>query len=170
MIFGKKKQEQPALPISILTDQFLIEGLDEDGSALAAAFDADGGCLAILDARVQPMNGIQIPARSFDRWLMPSFDKVIAIWSNDPAAEEILFGAWDDFQSPIKTLIYAGDFSIVCTLYSDEEDAPPDFMLHSFAPFEDGAITSLREKTPQALRARWGVLHSALMHGFSVEK
>ena len=175
MIFGKKKDEQKPLRISILTDTYLIDGLDRDGSSLAAAFDADpddptGGCLSLTDARLQPLGEIKSPPRNFNEWLMPSFDRVIAIWSDEPAAEDVLLEAWEDFQTPIKTLIYAGDFSIECILLSDEEDGPPDFMLHSFAPFEDAAITDLREKKPEVIHAKRGVINSALMHGFSIEK
>lgn len=175
MIFGKKKEETKPLRTFILTDRYLIDGLDEDGSSLAAAFDADpndptGGCLSLKDVRIQTLGETQTPPRNFNEWLMPSFDKVIAIWSDDPAAKDVLLDAWEEFQTPIKVLIYAGDYSIECTLYSDEEDAPPDFMLHTFAPFEDAEITRLLEKKPQTFRAKRGVVNSALMHGFSVEK
>ena len=181
MFFGNQEDEtEPStedLPyrIFILTDQFLIEGLDEGGFALSAAFDADpndpsGGCLTLLDARLQSLGVLDVPPRSFERWLLPSFDKVIAIWSNEPPAEDALLDAWEDFQTPIKTLIYAGDISIECKLYYDEDGSTPDFSLHSFAPFEEGLILNLRDKKSPALQAKWGVVNSALMHGFSVEK
>ncbi len=176
MIFGKK-QEKPKknIRVSILTNEYLVDGLDDsDASALSGAFDAEiddptGGCLPLKDARVQPMGRINTPTRTFDEWLIPSFTNVIAIFSDDPAAEDVILEVWEDYQTPFKVIIYSGTYVIEGTVYSEDED-PPDFMIHSFAPIEDLKITNQADKNAEVIRAKWGVVNSITMHGYSIEK
>lgn len=176
MIFGKKEEkEKKSIRVSILTNEYLVNGLDDsDSSALSGAFDAEiddpsGGCLVLTDARVQPMGNINTPTRTFDEWRMPSLTNVVAMFSDDPAAEDILLEMWEDYQTPFKVLIYSGTYIIEGTVYSEDE-APPDFMLLAFAPIEDLKITSQVDKKAEIIRAKWGVVNSMMMQGYNLEK
>lgn len=100
---------------------------------------------------------------------MPSLTNVVAMFSDDPAAEDILLEMWEDYQTPFKVLIYSGTYIIEGTVYSEDE-APPDFMLLAFAPIEDLKITSQVDKKAEVIRAKWGVVNSMMMQGYSIEK
>ncbi len=178
MFFGKKgKPASPSNPVrvTILTDEYIIDALDDPGlSILQAAFDSDpheptGGTIILRDARVLALGKVETPARTFAEWHMPSLVKVIAIISDDPAAEALIHDGWGDYETPFKAFIYAGAFTIEGTIYSEDED-PPDFELHTFTPLENASITYQMDKKEKAIRGRWGVVNSVLMHGFSIEK
>lgn len=176
MIFRKKEEKsKKSIRVSILTNEYLVEGLDDsDSSALSATFDAEvedpaGGCLVLKDTHVQSMGNIHTPARTFPEWHIPSLTNVIAMFSDDPAAEDILLEVWEDHQTPHKVIIYSGAYVIEGTIYSEEE-APPDFILHAFAPMENLKITSQADKKAEPIHAKWGVVNSTMMQGYGVEK
>lgn len=144
MIFGKKKEDKPktAYRISVLSTDYLIDGYNiPDYPIFEAAFDTDfenplNNSLELKDARVQPVGDLDLPARAFDLWRIPSMLNVVAAFSDDPAAEDDLLSNWEDFQTPFKVIICAGVFEVEGTIFSSDEDAPPDFSLHLFAPME----------------------------------
>lgn len=178
MFFGKKEEpETPQYPIrvTILTDEYIIDALDDPGlSILQAAYDSEvqepnGGTIILTDARVQPLGQVNTPARTFDEWRIPSFIKIIAVVSDDPAAEDLIIDGWPDYEHPFKTLIYAGAYTIEGNIFSEDED-PPAFTLRTFVPLENASITYQLDKKQKTISGRWGVVNSLLMHGFSIEK
>ena len=161
MIFGKKEEkEKKSIRVSILTNEYLVDGLS--GAFDAEIDDPSGGCLLLTDARVQPMGNINTPTRTFDEWRMPSLTNVVAMFSDDPAAEDILLEMWEDYQTPFKVLIYSGTYIIEGTVYSAES-------IDAYY-VEDLKITSQVDKKAEVIRAKWGVVNSMMMQGYSIEK
>jgi hypothetical protein len=178
MFFGKKgKSETPKSPIrvTVITDEYIIDAWDDpDLSILQAAYDSEvqeptGGTIILKDAQVKPLGQVNTPARTFPEWRMPSLVKVIAIVSDDPAAEDLMVNGWLDYEYSFKAVIYAGAFTIEGKILSDYE-APPAFEVHTFVPLEDATITHQLDKKAAPIRGRWGVVNSVLMHGFSAEQ
>ena len=177
MFFGKKEEPEttkPPIRVTIITDEYIIDAWDDpDLSIFFAAYDSEiqeptGGALVLRDAYVKPLGKVNTPARTFSKWYMPSFVKVIAILSDDPNAEDILVDGWLDYVNPFKAQIYAGAFTIEGKIYSEDE-YPPSFEIRTFVPIEDAEIIYQLDKNVSPIRGRWGVVNSVLMHGFSVE-
>lgn len=178
MFFGKKdKPAPPSRPvrITILTDEYIIDALDDpELSILQAVYDseigdASGGVIILKDATLRSLRQAAAPARTFPEWRLPSLVSVIAILSDDPAANDLIRAGWEDYETPFKAFIYAGAYTIEGTIFS-EDDTPPDFMIRTFAPLEDATVTYQFDGKEKAIRGRWGVVNSVLMHGFSIEK
>lgn len=178
MFFGKK--DKPASPkrpvrITILTDEYIIDALDDpELSVLQAVYDseigdASGGVIILKDATLRSLRQPNAPARSFSEWRLSSLVSVIAILSDDPAAQELIREGWEDYETPFKAFIYAGAYTIEGTIFSEDE-APPDFRIRTFAPLEDATVTYPSDAKSMSLRGRWGLVNSVLMHGFSIEK
>jgi hypothetical protein len=178
MFFGKKEVPEPQKPpirVTIITDEYIIDAMDDpELSILQAAYDSEiqeptGGVIVLKDAHVQALGQVNTPARTFAEWRMPSFVKVIAIVSDDPAAEDFMVDGWTDYEYPFKAIIYAGAFTIEGKILSEDE-APPTFEIRTFVPLEESTITYQLDKKEKVIRGRWGVVNSVLMHGFSIEK
>ena len=178
MFFGKK--DKPASPkrpvrITILTDEYIIDALDDpELSILQAVYDseigdASGGVIVLKDATLRSLRQPNAPARTFSEWRLSSLVSVIAILSDDPAAQELIREGWEDYETPFKAFIYAGAYTIEGTIFSEDE-TPPDFRIRTFAPLEDATVTYPSDAKSKSLRGRWGVVNSVLMHGFSIEK
>lgn len=176
MLFGKKEDpERPARPnrVTIITDEYIIDAWDDPGlSILQAAYDSEisepsGGTIVLKDACVKPLGGVDTPARTFSDWRMPSFVKVIAIVTDDPAAPNIMINGWLDYEHPNNATIYAGAHIFEGKILSDDED-PPAFAIRTFVPMEEATITHQLDKKVEVIRGRWGAVNSVLMHGFSV--
>ncbi len=88
---------------------------------------------------------LDIPTRTFSEWQMPSLAKVIAVVSDDPAAEDRLIDGRVDNEHPTKALIYAGPFTVEGRLMAAEE-ACPNFEEHSFIPIEDALLAYQLDK------------------------
>ena len=175
MIFGKKEEKpKKSIRISILTNEYLMEGFDDpEYPAFSSAFDTNvnglfDGSAKLKDARVQPIGNLNTPVRTFEEWHVTSLLNIIAIFSDDDDAEDILLETWEEYQNPFKVIIYAGTYTIEGTVYSDD-DTPPEFGLQIFAPMEDIKITNQMDKKAEVIRAKWGVINSAMMNGYSVE-
>lgn len=177
MFFGSKEEaKKPTKPIriTVLTDEYIIDAWDDpELSILQAAYDSEiseptGGTVILKDAYVQPLGQVDTPARRFAEWRMLSFVKVIAIVSDDPAAEDLMISGWPDHEYSFNALMYVGAFTIEGKILSKDE-ASPKFDPHTFAPLEDATITFRLDKTSKVIRGRWGVVNSVLLHGFSVE-
>jgi hypothetical protein len=178
MFFGKEEEpEKPKRPIrvTILTDEYIIDALDDpELPIMQAAYDSEfsdlsSGSVVLTDAYVKPLGNTSAQARVFPKWYVPSFVSVIAIVSDDPAAEDLLVDGWLDYEYPSNAMIYAGRFTIEGKLYSDEEQSPPSFSVRSFAPLEESVITYQVDKKIETIRGRWGVVNSVMMHGYSIE-
>ena len=177
MFFGKQEEPKKSMKpirVTILTDEYIIDATDDpDLSIIMAAYDSEiqeptGGTLILKDAYVKPLGNVNTPARTFSEWHMPSFVKVIAIISDDPAAEDLLVAGWPDHEHSFNAVIYAGGFTIDGKIFSENEE-PPKFELRTFVPLEDASITYQLDKKTEVIRGRWGVVNSVLMHGFSIE-
>ena len=176
MIFGKKEEKpKKSIRISILTNDYLIEGFDDpEYHAFSAAYDTEADNLfnssaRLKDARIQPMGNLNTPVRTFEDWRVPSLFNVIAIFSDDPAADEILQEMWESYQTRFKVILYIGIYTIEGTIYSDD-DTPPNFGMQMFAPMKDIKITNQADKKAEVIHGKWGVINSASMNGYSVEK
>ena len=175
MFFGKDKPEKPKKPIrvTIITDEYVVDAWDDpELSILQAAYDAEvadlsGGTMILKDARVKPLGNIQTPERTFPDWRIASFTKIIAILSDDPAAEDLILDGWPEYEHPFDAVIYAGAFTIEGKMYSEDED-PPSFGVRVFTPLEDAQVIYQLDKKATAIRGRWGLVNSIFMHGFSV--
>ena len=178
MFFGKKdKPASPSRPVrvTILTDEYIIDALDDpELSILQAVYDsevddASGGVIVMKDATLRSLRQGAAPARTFPEWHLPSLVNIIAILSDDPAANDLIREGWEDYETPFKAFIYAGAYAIEGTIFS-EDDSPPDFMIRTFTPLEDATVTYQFDGKEKTIRGRWGVVNSVLMHGFSIEK
>ncbi|MBI3168213.1 MAG: hypothetical protein HYZ22_07040 [Chloroflexi bacterium] len=177
MFFGNKEESEtskPPIHVTVVTDEYIIDAWDDpELSILQAAYDSEvsdlsGGNMVLKDAYVKPLGNINTPARTFPNWRIASFAKIIAIVSDDPAAEDLIVEGWTDYEHPFKALMYAGAFTVEGRIYSDDED-PPAFDIRTFAPLEDATITYQLDKNVAVIRGRWGVVNSVLMHGFTLE-
>ncbi len=177
MFFGKQEEPEttkPPIRVTIITDEYIIDAWDDpDLSIFFAAYDSEiqdptGGALILRDAYVKPLGKVNTPARTFSKWYLPSFVKVIAILSDDPNAEDILVDGWLDYVNPFKAQIYAGAFTIEGKIFSEDE-YPPAFEIRTFVPIEEAEIIYQLDKSISPIRARWGLVNSVLMHGFSIE-
>ena len=176
MFFGKKeapeKKKKP-IRITILTDEYRIDALDDpDLSILQAVYDsevgdASGGVIVLQDVTVHSLRQPAIPARTFSKWRMPSLVSVIAILSDDPAAKDLIGEGWEDYQTSFKAFIYAGAYTLEGKIFSEDED-PPDFRFRTFAPLEDIVAKFSPNPKENSIAARWGLVNSVLMHGFSI--
>lgn len=177
MFFGNDEpaKTKPPIRLTIITDEYIVDAWDDPGlPILQAAYDAEvadlsGGTMILRDARVKPLGNIQTPERTFPDWRIASFTKIIAILSDDPAAEDLILEGWPDYEHPFDAVIYAGAFTIEGKIYSEDED-PPAFEVRAFAPLEDAQITYQLDKKAAVIRGRWGLVNSIFMHGFSVER
>ena len=161
--------------ISVLTTEYLARGLDDpDYSALEAAEDTrlgdeEGTGFLLTDVIVESLGGLEVPARAFGNWRVPSTKNVIAILADDAPAQESLLEIWGEYRVPFKVMIYSGPFVIEGTLFSDDED-PPEFYRQAFRPIEDMIITYLPDREAESIRAKLGLVNVFHIHGFSVEE
>ena len=169
---GREKGPQQ---VSVLTTEYLASGLDDpEYSAFEAANDThigdeDAHGFFLTEARVRSIGNLKTPAQTFANWQIPSMQSVIALLAEDAAAQESLLDFWADFNVPFKVVIYAGEFIVEGTMFSDDED-PPEFYRQAFRPIEDAMITHQSEGKGDAIRVKLGLVNVAHIHGFSFEK
>ena len=176
MFFGNDEpaKTKPPIRLTVVTGEYLIDAWDDpELSVFTAAFDAsidepNGGNIILKDAQVRSFGRLNTPARTFSEWRVPSLAEVIAIVSDDPAAEDLLIDGWLEHEHPFRALIYTGPFTVEGRILSPEE-TPPTFLENSFIPIEDALLTYRLDEKTTPIRGRWGVVNFLMAHGWSLE-
>jgi hypothetical protein len=161
--------------ISVMTTEYIVSGLDDQAyPAFEAAEDARVGeaentGISLMNAVVRPLGYLKSPPRAFPCWRIPSMEVVVAILADDVPAQESLLEIWRDFRVPFRAMIYAGQFLIEGTFYSEDED-PPEFTRQTFRPIEDATITGLMGGGIDEMQIKLGLVNLRHIHGFNAER
>lgn len=177
MFFGNDKPEKtrPSVRLTVVTSGYIIDAWDDpELSVYTAAFDSSisepsGGDIILRDAHVRPIGALKTPERVFSEWRMPSLSTVVAILSDDPAAEDLLIDGWLEYEHPVRAMVYVGAFTVEGKMLSPGEELP-GFHEHSFIPIADALLTHQSDdKTPQ-IRGQWGLVNLLMADGWSMER
>lgn len=123
MFFGKKEETKP-YRLGFLTEHHFIEGVDvaKDFNVMTILGSIGGGSSMYYtahlgDAHVTSVSGMDLPDRSFTRYLLPSLLSVTIIKAMDAEAEARLVEKYKVYEGLHKGVAYAGPYKVEGEFY-----------------------------------------------------